>query len=195
MKRLFGVMVAALVLFAGAASVGAGDPVKPPQAGDTFPHVMMPAPETREHRDYLGLPRGDSFSLSQVKADIVIVEILSMYCPFCQAEAPDVNELYALIEADPKLKGKVKIIGIVAGNTVLERDIFRDKFQVPFPLIPDGDFVLHKAMGEARTPYFMGVRLEEGTARVFYSRLGAFEDPASFLALILEKSKSPEVSP
>ena len=159
-----------------------------PEVGAPFPSVAIPAPESPEHRNYLGLTRGDSFRLSQVKADIIIVEVLSMYCPYCQAEAPRVNELYGLIEDNPKLKGKIKIVGMAAGNTALERDIFRDKFEVPFPIVHDGDFVLHKALGEVRTPYFIGVRNSDGQARVFFSRLGAFDDPADFLDMVLEKA-------
>lgn len=159
-----------------------------PEVGATFPSVAIPAPESRDHRNYLGLTRGDSFTLSQVKADIVIVEVLSMYCPYCQAEAPEVNKLYRLVEENPKLKGKVKILGIAAGNTVLERNIFRDKFDVLFPVVHDGDFVLHKALGEVRTPYFVGVRNSDGQARVFLSSPGAFDDPTDFLDMVLEKA-------
>ncbi|MDD5476156.1 MAG: TlpA disulfide reductase family protein [Syntrophales bacterium] len=187
MKRSIVVLTSA-ILFLVATAASAGETTKAPEVGQEFPNISLPFPEARAHRDYLGLQRGNSFGLSQVKAEVVIVEILSMYCPFCQAEAPKVNELYAMIENDEKLRGKVKIIGIAAGNTALETDLFRKKYDVPFPLFADGDFVLHKAFGEVRTPYFIGARIVGDRAMVFHSRLGAFDDPASFLSLILEES-------
>jgi len=185
-------LFALLVFYSRAGALDAAPPV-----GSQFPDVAITVPDSKEHRNYLGLKRGDSFKLFQVATDTVIVEVLSMYCPFCQAEAPAVNTLYSMIEGDPELRGKVKIIGIAAGNTKLERDMFVDKFDIPFPVFADGDFLFHKALGEVRTPYFFGVRIADGAATVFYSNLGAFDDPASFLSLILERSRSKntEVSP
>lgn len=187
MKKRFlvmAVLVCCAVLVAGTSAAAAGAP----RVGGEFPAVEIPMPKDRAGMDYLGFQRGQSFQLSRVKADVVIVEVLSMYCPYCQTEAPKVNRLYEMIESDPDLKGRVKIIGIAAGNTPLEAQMFQDKFSVPFPVIPDGDFVLHKALGEVRTPYFLGVRIEDGAARVVYSRLGSIEDPESFLSLMLEAS-------
>jgi peroxiredoxin len=112
-----------------------------------------------------------------------------MYCPYCQAEAPNVNRLYALIEGNPALKGKIKIIGIGIGNSHFETDIFKKKYTIAFPLIPDGDFKLHKIMGEVRTPYFIAVKLSGGKyPEVIYSRLGALENNDVFLEQIAKSA-------
>ena len=110
-----------------------------------------------------------------------------MYCPICQKEAPLVNELYQAIEKDPKLQGRIKLIGLGAGNTPFEVDFFRKKYQVPFPMVADENFVLHKALGETRTPYFFVVQLDKKEPpRVIYSELGGFKSVESFLATILK---------
>lgn len=187
MKKRFLVMtvlVCCAVIFAGTSAATAGAP----RVGEAFPVIEIPMPKDRTGMDYLGFQRGQTFEISRVKADLVILEVLSMYCPYCQAEAPKVNRFYEMIESDPGLKGSVKIIGIAAGNTPLEAELFQNKYAIPFPVIPDGDFVLHQALGEVRTPYFIGVRIEDGAARVVYSQLGSFEDPESFLSLMLEAS-------
>jgi len=197
MKRLSEILATAFLCGMLVLSVSADVSEAAPPVGSEFPDVEIAVPDSKEHRNYLGLKRGESFRLSQVAADTLIVEVLSMYCPFCQAEAPAVNTLYAMIEDDPALREKVKIIGIAAGNTKLERDMFVDTFDIPFPVFADADFLFHKALGEVRTPYFLGVRITGGAATVFHSSLGAFEDPASFLSLIIERSRSnsAEVSP
>jgi len=100
-----------------------------------------------------------------------------------------VNELYQAMEGRKDLKGKIKLIGIGAGNTVFEVNFFRKKYEVPFPLFSDEDYAIHKAIGEVRTPYFFGVKLKgDGKAEVFYSKLGAFKDASEFLDMMVKSS-------
>jgi len=162
---------------------------EPPAEGGPLPVIKLPIPKSPEEKSYLGLEGEGSFTIPQIKANVVIIEIFSMYCPYCQKEAPTINELYNTIENNPDLKGKIKIIGIGAGNTPMEVDVFRKKFQIAFPLFPDVDYSIHKVCGEVRTPYFIGVKINEnGSHEVIYSRLGSIEDANKFLDLILQRS-------
>jgi thiol-disulfide isomerase/thioredoxin len=162
---------------------------EPPAEGGTMPVIKLPIPKSPEAKDYLGLEGEGSFTIPQIKAKVVIIEIFSMYCPYCQNEAPRVNELYNAIEKNPDLKGKIKIIGIGAGNTPMEVDVFRKKYQIAFPLFPDVDYSIHKVCGEVRTPYFIGVKINEnGTHEVIYSKLGSIQDANQFLELIIKLS-------
>jgi thiol-disulfide isomerase/thioredoxin len=161
----------------------------PPKVGSVFPEIELLKPNNPDHLKYLGLSGSGFFKVQQVKSDVVIVEIFSMYCPYCQAEAPNVNRLYASIEGNPALKNKIKIIGIGINNSLFETDIFKKKYKVEFPLIPDGDFKLHKIMGQVRTPYFIVVKLSGGKSpEVIYSRLGALENNDLFLAQIIKSA-------
>lgn len=183
-KSLLTVITLCIMILFTAAPAASG----PPAPGDDFPNIPLKMPENREYRDYLGLKGGKTFSMGDIKARVVIVEVLSMYCPHCQREAPRVNELFRMIEDDASSRGRVKLIGIAAGNSAFEADIFRKKYGIPFPLIDDGDFTLHKALGEVRTPYFFGVVVGEGAPRVVHSKLGGFENPKEFLSEIMKNA-------
>lgn len=160
--------------------------VSPPAAGGLLPDLSLPAPQDPNERKYLGV-NSDSFKIPQIRANVVIIEIFSMYCPYCQAEAPALNSLYAKIENDPALKGKIKLIGIGVGNSSFEVEAFKRRYAIPFPLFADGDFVIHMTMGEVRTPYFIGVKINpDGSHRVIYSKLGRMEDVDQFLASIVK---------
>ncbi len=100
------------------------------------------------------------------------------------------NQVFQELETSPKLKDRVKIIGIGAGNSDFEVNFFRKTYDIQFPLFSDGDFVLHQTLGEIRTPYFIGVRIyPDGSHRVFYSNLGGSGgDAKRFLEKILAKS-------
>jgi peroxiredoxin len=161
----------------------------PPQKGKAFPEINLTIPEDSGHRDYLGLAGQGEFAIPQIKAEAVIIEIYSMYCPHCQREAGRVNELYQAIEQSPKYKGRLKVIGIGTGNSAFELEVFRKKYTVPFPLFPDADYSIHKRLGEVRTPYFIGVKIkEDGTNEVFYSKLGGFKKADDFLQLMVKLS-------
>ena len=158
---------------------------KAPQENSILPDFALPVPASAAHRRYLGLESEGFFKIHQVKAKAVIIEMFSMYCPYCQREAPNINELYKRMEKDPELQGKIKIIGIGAGNSPFEVDIFRKKYQVPFPLFADNSFKVYKCLGETRTPYFfVVVPGAKGSQKVIYSKLGGIKDIESFLQTI-----------
>jgi peroxiredoxin len=100
-----------------------------------------------------------------------------------------VNEFYRAIQERKDLKDNIKLIGIGAGNTPFEVDFFRKKYAVPFPLFADQNYSIHKALGEVRTPYFIGVKInDDGGHKVFYSELRGFKNPSEFLKLMLKLS-------
>jgi peroxiredoxin len=158
-----------------------------PVLGGVLPDISLSAPTDRSDKAYLGI--SGSFKIPQIKAQVVIIEIFSMYCPYCQKEAPKVNALYQKIESDPSLKVKMKLLGIGAGNSPFEVETFKKKYNVPFPLFADPDFKIYEKLGQLRTPYFIGVKMNpDGSYQIFFSKLGAFEDVNTFLELMIKLS-------
>jgi peroxiredoxin len=162
---------------------------KPPEKGEVLPVINLPVPKSPQERDYLGLSGSGSFKIPQIKAKAVIVEFFSMYCPICQKDAPGVNELYRLIEKNPDIKSKIKLIGIGAGNSPYEVEVYKKTYDVPFPLFPDKDFVIHQACGEVRTPYYMVVKMnEDGTHQIVHAQSGDYPGAEKFLERVLNVS-------
>ena len=191
MKKIMvcGLAVIVTLLWVASAATAASSP---PVVGGTLPDIKLPIPKDSAGKNYLdlGFFGFGTFKIPEIKAKLVIIEIFSMYCPYCQGEAPNVNQLYAKIDDNPSLKGKIKIIGIGAGNTSYEVGTFKKKYNVPFPLFADGDYVIHKMVGEVRTPYFIGVKINpNGSHQVIYSKLGALGGVDDFLSTLIKLSE------
>jgi len=147
--------------------------------------LEYPVPDTAEARTYLGLSGAGTFRLSQLKADLLIIEVFSMYCPYCQAEAPNVNGLYTLIEGNPKLKERVRIVGIGIGNTPFEVNVFKKKFQVPFPLLPDDESTIAKSAPKRfKTPAFIVLKMDRSGVRVVKVHVGRIENIENFIQAV-----------
>jgi thiol-disulfide isomerase/thioredoxin len=187
-RKISVLIISVLALFLASAICLAQN--SPPKVGNPFPAIDLPMLNNSVDLNYLGLPSGGkSFKINQIKTKVVIIQIYSMYCPYCQTEAPNVNRLYAVIENNPALKDKIKIVGVGAGNTQFEVGTYKKKYTVVFPLVPDDDFRIHKIMGEVRTPYFIAVKLSDGGKNeVIYSRLGALENIDQFLAQLVKSA-------
>jgi thiol-disulfide isomerase/thioredoxin len=148
-----------------------------------FPALQLSVPQNEMESIYLGVPESGTFRVGDIKAQVVLIEILSVYCPYCQRVAPLLNEVYERIEKDPGLKGKIKIIGIGMSNSPYELNMFKEKFKVPFPLFPDGNSEISKKFDVPGTPTFIGVKVDgKGAEQEVFYKPGAFKDASQFLA-------------
>ncbi len=165
-------------------SIIMGGPVYGGNLGDTDLSFNLPVPGSAEERSYLGLDENQTFTLEQIGADIVILQIFSMYCPICQREASKINAMYERVTSDSEMSRRIRFIGIGAGNSAFEVDFYKKTYQVPFPLFSDGDFVIHKQLKEVGTPHFIGLTITPGTKlgyTVFFARSGEVGDPVVFI--------------
>jgi thiol-disulfide isomerase/thioredoxin len=141
-----------------------------------FPDLTFSQPLSKEEQAYLGIPKKKSFSFQEIQGNLILVEFISTYCISCQRQAPIFNNLYTSIENDPKLKEKVKIIAIAAGNNIREVETFRKDYKVPYPILTDLKFDAHTAVGSPRTPYSIWVRRDDqGKSVVVSTHLGLFD--------------------
>ena len=107
--------------------------VTPVPVGQAAPGFTLPAPD------------GKSYSLSDYKGKVLVLEFFAPWCPHCQNDAPIFNEV------DQKYQGQdVQLLAISASpfgrnysetnsDLITMDDIawFRDSFQVTFPMLFD----------------------------------------------------------
>lgn len=153
--------------------------------GTACPALAFQGPLSPETRKDLGLPRKvKTLALQDLKAPAVILVVYSMYCPHCQREAPVLNALHALIK-DRGLDGKIKLVGLGAGNSAFEVSIYRTKYAITFPLFPDPDFTAYKSLGQVGTPFFYTLKRQGEDYVVVGSRMGRLDSPETFLDSVL----------
>jgi hypothetical protein len=70
------VVIAGIVAGGGAAFADG----RPPVVGAVLPEIVLKAPANPEERAYLGLPsEAGEFTLSEVAAEVVVIEVFNMY--------------------------------------------------------------------------------------------------------------------
>ena len=71
-----------LAIFLGVLLVSAGvsrATSQPPAVGGQLPEFTLPVPKSNEHQEYLGLAGKDVFKITEISAEVIIIEIFSMY--------------------------------------------------------------------------------------------------------------------
>ncbi|WP_291326302.1 peroxiredoxin [Desulfovibrio sp. UCD-KL4C] len=175
MFRYFSAVVLASFLFAGTAFA---DPL---HVGKNFPDITLSGNQTAAQLSYLGLSGHGPWQLKDINADFVIIEIFSMYCPHCQAEATHVNGLFEALKKSKSSK-LIKLVGIGVGNSDFEVNFFRKKYQIEFPLFEDMEYKIHEQIGEPGTPHFFMVKLnKQKELKTVTSFAGRMKNPQHFL--------------
>jgi len=181
-KLLIAIVLLSLTINGPALAAGSS-----PAKGGKLPAISLPIPKDSDERNYLGLSGEGLFKIPQIKAEGVLIEIFNTYCPICQSTASAMGELYRQIENNPDLKDKIKLIGIGVGNNVLEAEVFKQTYNVPFPIFPDENYEIHQALGEIRTPFFIALKKNgDGYQEIVHTHLGGLTDVRAFLDLMVE---------
>jgi len=161
--------------------------MKPLTAGTTLPDITFSGPVTTAEAKALGAASESGFKLTGIKADAVVLVVFSMYCPYCQKDAPELKKMHELI-ASRGLAGKLALVGLGAGNSAYEVNIFREKFGLSFPLIPDPDFAAYKILGQVGTPFYYILKRKGNGFTIVDTQLGCMVSPEAFLDSIQAKA-------
>lgn len=158
------------------------------QVGQRFSDLIFSGALSAADRDYLGLIRSGPFTLKDIQAHYVLIEIFSDSCPHCILAAPQVNRLFRLIEGNPQLRGGagrpavLKMLGVGFYGKRAAMEVWRIKHNVDFPLVPDPQAEIGKALDIPGTPTY--VVLDRG-GRVVFVHAGEIGSPKRFLRNLL----------
>lgn len=143
-----------------------------PKAGGTMPALTLPGLSDPADVTYLGLPGPGPFGLKDVDAPFILVEFIGVYCPQCHRQVSIFNQLFTHL-ARAGLDGKIKMLALAGKGTAEEVAYLRQKGGYLYPVVPDPDGAIFKALDEPKTPYTMIVA-RDGAVR--YAHLGVLYD-------------------
>ena len=72
-------IILVLILWFFAVVGVAGDTANPPAEGGVLPEIVLNVPESPELQQYLGVAGKKTFTIPEIKAEVVLIEIFSMY--------------------------------------------------------------------------------------------------------------------
>jgi peroxiredoxin len=153
------------------------------ETGTVLSKITLNFQADESAREYLGLKNQKTCSLTDIPCKLIILEILSLYCPICHKQAPVMKSICKYIQQDQELSKNVKVIGIGAGNNMKEVGAFKEHFKMHFPVFADHDFSIHKKLGEPRTPATIVIN---SRGKVLYVHSGQIEEPDRFKQVLRE---------
>lgn len=155
------------------------------QPGQFFPPCVLTAADRERDFVYLGLdqPSADFF-LAEVRAEFVLLKYYGEQCSVCVREAPLYNRLFNLIQDDPDLASRVKIIGIGVGDNRQSVLRYKRTHNVPYPLFTDERRVMFdSAGGEIPLLYLVRI-LPDSRLKILSFHEGHLEDVDELFAMI-----------
>ena len=159
-------------------------------AGDVLPHLPVYPAEDPIRWRYLGLPANQKVvPLSDAQGDLLVMELLNIYCFACQSQALAFNRVFELIEKKPELKERIKIVGLAVGNTDEEAEDFRKEYGLKFPVIADVDRHAPQLLGPDLLPPFSLYIRRDGAGKlttVMATQVGVVEDPQILFNRLIE---------
>jgi len=143
--------------------------------------LELASPPAADERAYLGIT-ADSFRLADVQAEILIIELFSLYCSLCAKEAPAVAELFALAQKQSTPQRRIVLLGIGAGSSMDEAARFQKLHSVPFPMVPDQKVIIARTIKMVITPGFIAFKKQpDGSLISLHTRSGVLGPPQHFL--------------
>lgn len=153
--------------------------------GQTLPALTLKTPVLTEDAQALGVAGKKTFRLKDLKAKVLVIEVIGVYCNECMKQVRSFNTLYARLARRIQAR-EVLMLGLAAGGTDMEVENLRKKGVYKYPLITDEAYKNHKLLQEPKTPFTM---LVTPSGKVIYSHLGVDEDIEAMLARIKDALK------
>jgi hypothetical protein len=89
-------------------------------------------------------------------------------------EAPILNQLFNLVQQDPNLNGKLKFMAVAQSSDTGPVTAWKALQKVPFPVLPDPNSALGKALNF--TPYPVTMVVNNKSGKIVWVQIGAFDN-------------------
>lgn len=155
--------------------------------GMKLPAFRLSSPSSADALQYLGLTKAEPFSLSQVSSKLILVEVLSVFCQYCQKQTPSMNRIYQYIQDDQHLAQNIKMIGIVAIGDQKAVEAFKTAYRVKFPLIPDPQMEI---FGKLQNPAIPLLLLVNRQGDILLTHSGYLNDADDFFGKMKKISEN-----
>lgn len=182
-KKVLGLVIF-ILLSMSSTLVYAGMGIAP---GSILPEFEIEMPTLPEIHESLGVKGGRAFSLSQIKAKLIVLEFFSIFCHKCHQNAHIVNRLYNSIKEDEELSKNIRMIGIGLASKSKEIAVYKQKFKVEFPLFPDPQ---KKVRIKSRVKHVPLTIVVDKSGKVLMSHLGVIRNVDAFLGKIRKYNKA-----
>ncbi len=156
-----------------------------PAPGQTLPVLNLKVPVFGQDAGDLGVAGKKTFRLQDLKAKVIVFEVIGVYCAECAKQVSTFNTLYARL-AKRIQAGEVRMFGLAAGGTDLEVESLRKTGIYKYPIVADERYQNHKLLREPKTPFTM---LVTPAGKVLYTHLGIDDDIEGLLARIKDALK------
>lgn len=156
-----------------------------PAPGQTLPTLNLKVPAFGQDAAELGVAGKKTFRLQDLKAKVIVLEVIGVYCSECAKQVPTFNTLYARLSRRIQA-GEVRMLGLAAGGTDMEVESLRKTGIYKYPIVADEKYQNHKLLREPKTPFTM---LVTPAGKVLYVHLGIDDDIEGLLARIKEAIK------
>jgi hypothetical protein len=117
------------------------------------------------------VPSGPVADYRDSTAEVVVLNFFDMYCHTCQTMASHVGELQRMVR-QRGLDSRIGFYAIGWGNSPMESEMYRKRFGVGYPVIPDPELVISKRFGRFRPPLLIALRRQGGG----WSEIARFTD-------------------
>lgn len=163
----------------------------PVTRGDPFPTFTLKNNLSQKEMEALQLSPQESISLKDFTSEIIIIELLNVYCHTCQLQVPIFNRLWDALQSNKNLKSKVTILGITVGNNAKEINKFRKSFNAHYPILADPPKKVFDCLGNLKgTPQTYLLRKDpSGKWFILYHHRGAVNSHETYLKKVKDLFK------
>jgi hypothetical protein len=154
------------------------------KAGDRLPEIVFSSVPEEKDCSYLGISAKFPLTLSDIPGRLFVIEVSNSYCLGCLKDIPAMKSIYHESLKDPRMKGKVKVVTVAAGNNKREVSGYIAENKIPYPVFPDPDFSLHRVFGTPRVPLLLVIEKTSKGNIVLWEQNSILHSPEPVLDII-----------